>query len=163
MGALLLIIVFFMAMSVNNPPVAALDRPTTIATTPPTPTTPPTLAVTPIPAFPGQQYLDNAQMASVINKQTGQLTQATTTFKANQEIYVVFKLHGHMGAVCAVWYLNGKQGFSTSFPASAHTAWSYALAIYGTPGTASVELYWANTQSCVGQVLAQRVNFTVTA
>src|SRR5260221_11365109 len=82
----------------------------------PLPTKAPTLTVKTAPTptatiYPGQQYINNAQMASAINSSSLQPTQLTTTFKTNQKIYVTFQLHpaGHTGAVCLLWYLNGQQ------------------------------------------------------
>ena len=161
-GGFILILVYFMAIGLpggnsNNtvaPPVVSK------ATTAPTATTAPSPTAT---VYPGQQYIDNAQMASAINA-TRQPTQLSTTFKTNQKIYVTFQLHpaGHGGAVCLLWYLNGRQVSQYSFPVSANSRLSYAYSIYGSTGTAYVEIYWASTPQCTDQVLAQHVDFTVT-
>ncbi|HXR66111.1 MAG TPA: hypothetical protein VN729_09310 [Ktedonobacteraceae bacterium] len=116
-------------------------------------------------AYPGQKYIDGAQMAMGINKQTLQATNPTTTFKAGSEMYVVFNLHppSQGGAVCSYWYLAGKQVTSYPFAVKAGSHASYTFATYGSAGQAYVELYWASTKSCSDQVLAQHIEFTVTA
>lgn len=167
-GGLILIFVYFMAIgfpggSSNN------TATTNSASNGSTLTKAPTTTVAPSPAasattYPGQQYIDNAQMASAIDTTTKQPTQLTTTFKTNQKIYVIFQLHpaGHGGAVCLLWYLNGKQVTNFSFPASAYSKLSYAYSIYGQAGAGYVDIYWASTTQCTDQVLAQHIDFTVT-
>ncbi|WP_297163005.1 hypothetical protein [Thermogemmatispora sp.] len=114
-------------------------------------------------ALPGQTYIDQPQLASAINTQTGQPTQVTTTFKTNQAIYVTFALHPHgqAGAVCVYWYLNGNSVTNFAFPVRPYSQSGYSYAIYGQPGTGSVDLYWASTTQCTDRVLAQHVTFTV--
>ncbi len=167
-GGLILVFVYFMAIgfpggSSNN--TATTNNTSNGSTLTKAPTA--TVAVSPAAtatAYPGQQYIDNAQMASAIDPTTKQPTQLTTTFKTNQNIYVIFQIHppGHGGAVCLLWYLNGKQVTNFSFPASASSKLSYAYAIYGQAGTGYVEISWASTTQCTDQVLAQHVDFTVT-
>lgn len=116
-------------------------------------------------SYPGQQYIDGAQMAMGVDKHTMQPQQPTTTFKVGSTMYVVFNLHppSQGGAVCAYWYLSGKQvtSFASAVKGSNHASYTYA--IYGNPGSAYVELYWASDKSCSDKVLAQHVDFTVTA
>ncbi|WP_069804279.1 hypothetical protein [Thermogemmatispora onikobensis] len=114
-------------------------------------------------ALPGQSYIDQPQLASAVNAQTGQPTQVTTTFKTNQAIYVTFGLHPHgqAGAVCVYWYLNGNSVTNFAFPVRPYSQTGYSYAIYGQPGTGSVDLYWASTTQCTDRVLAQHVTFTV--
>ena len=116
-------------------------------------------------AYPGQQYIDGAQMAAGVDKQTLQATSPTTTFKVGSSMYVVFKLHppSQGGAVCSYWYLGGNQVTAYPFPVKATSHGSYTYATYGSAGQGYVELYWASSQSCSDKVLAQHVNFTVTA
>src|SRR6185437_9834951 len=90
---------------------------TTASTTPTAASSTPDAGATPTgTAYPGQQYIDGAQMAMGINKQTLQATNPTTTFKVGSAMYVVFNLHPPTqgGAVCSYWYLGGKQ--VTSYP-----------------------------------------------
>ena len=116
-------------------------------------------------AYPGQQYIDGAQMAAGVDQQTLQATGPTTTFKVGSPMYVVFKLHppSQGGAVCSYWYLGGKQVTAYPFPIKGGSHGSYTYATYGSAGQAYVELYWASDKSCSDKVLAQHVDFTVTA
>jgi len=165
-GGLILVFVYFLAIGLpgnNSNNTAATTR----TTTTPTPTTAPTAtaALSPTtPIYPGQQYIDNAQMASTLDPNSLQPTQLTTTFKIGQKIYATFHVHppGHSGAVCLVWYLNNKQVTNFDLPVSANSRYSYAFSFYGGSGTAYVELYWASTTQCTDRVLAQHVDFTVT-
>jgi len=115
-------------------------------------------------AYPGQQYIDGAQMAMGVDKQTMQPQQPTTTFKAGSNMYVIFHLHppSQGGAVCAYWYLNGNQvtSFASAVKGTSHASYTYA--IYSNAGPAYVELYWASDKSCSDKMLAQHVDFTVT-
>ena len=116
-------------------------------------------------AYPGQQYIDSAQMAAGIDQTTLQAVNPSTTFKVGSSMYVVFQLHppSQGGAVCSIWYLGGKQltTFASAVKPTSHASYTYA--IYGSPGQAYVELYWASSKSCSDKVLAQHVDFTVTA
>lgn len=116
-------------------------------------------------AYPGQQYIDGAQMATGVDKQTMQPQQPTTTFKVGSNMYVTFNLHppSQGGAVCSYWYLNGNQVTSYASAAKPSSRASYTYAIYSNAGSAYVELYWASDKSCSDKVLAQHVDFTVTA
>ncbi len=170
-GGILLVLVFLLSMGQpgNNPttnnnnnnsaPASthAVSSPAVSATTGSTPSATTT-------TYPGQQYITNAQMTSALPT-ASQPVQPATTFKANQTIYVTFNINsgGQGGAICLIWYLNGKASFNYAFAVGAHTTSTYAQAVYGTPGSAYVELYWASSKSCTGQVLAQHVDFTVTA
>jgi hypothetical protein len=165
-GGLILIFVYFLALGVsgNNSSNSAIKTSTPNTSTPtaaPTATTVPSPTAT---AFPGQQYINNAQMSNAVDPNSLQPTQLTTTFKTGQKIYVSFQLHppGHNGAVCIIWYLNSKQITNFSLPVSATSKYSYAYSIYGGAGAAYVELYWASTTQCTDQVLAQHVDFAVT-
>jgi hypothetical protein len=166
--ALILVFIYFMASSSaggnSNNTTASIPSPVSSPTMAATPTA--TTALTPTATvYPGRQYVDNAQMASAIDTSSLQPTQLTTTFKTNQKIYVTFQLHptGQNGAVCLLWYLNGKQTTQYSFAVSANSKLSYSYAIYSEPGSAYVEIYWASTSQCTDQVLAQHVDFSVTA
>ncbi len=103
-------------------------------------------------------------MASAIDQKTEKPTQLATTFKTNQKIYVTFQLHpaGQSGAVCLLWYLNGRQVTSYNFATGKYDIPSYSYAIYGSTGAGTVEVYWASSTSCSDKQLAQRVDFTVT-
>lgn len=165
-GGLILIFVYFLATGLlggNSSNSAKTTRTPNVST----PTTAPTATAIPSPTatiYPGQQYIDNAQMSAAVDPNTLQPSQLTTTFKTSQKIYVSFQLHpaGQAGAVCIIWYLNSKQITNFSLPVSTTSKSSYAYSIYGGVGAAYVELYWANTTQCTNQVLAQHVDFTVT-
>ncbi len=165
-GGLILVFVYFIAIGL---PWRSPNTKATTISTPKVSTTIPAPSATAIPSppattYPGQQYIDNAHMASTINTNNLQPTQLTTIFKINQKIYVTFQLHpqGHSGAVCLLWYLKSKQVANFSFTFSANSKLSYAYSIYGGAGPAYVEIYWAGTTQCINQVLAQHVDFTVT-
>jgi len=87
-----------------------------------------------------------------------------TSVKVHQTVSVVFrtKIGGRAGAICMLWYLNGQSAFNYAFPVGAHTTASYGQAMFASPGSGYVELYWASSKACTGQVLAQHVNFTIT-
>lgn len=146
----------------NTGTTPASASPTAVDTTTPTADASPTASGT---AYPGQQYIDGAQMAEGVNKKTLQPTNPTTTFKVGAAMYVVFKLHppSQGGAVCAYWYLNGNQVTPFAFAVKSTSHASYTYATYGSAGPAYVELYWASSTSCTDKVLAQHVDFTVTA
>jgi hypothetical protein len=166
-ASLILIFVYFSATGL---PGGNSSNSATTASTPnvstSTPTTVPTATAIPsqtATTYPGQQYLDNAQMSASIDPNTLQSSQLTTTFKTGQNIYVSFQVHpnGHAGAVCLIWYLTSKQIINFSLPVRATSRYSYAYAIYGGTGPAYVELYWASSTQCTDKVLAQHVDFTV--
>ncbi len=173
-GALILVFVYFMALALPSAPppnstftgTAQATTPRNAASTPaaaaPTPT------VIPSPTMNGSagaQYIDNPQMASAVNFNTAQPLQATTTFKTNQKVYVTFNLHpaGRNGAVCLYWYLDKKFIAQYPFPVTPNDQAGYSYAVYGGAGPASVEIYWASTTACGDKILAQKVQFTVTA
>ena len=168
-GGLILVFVYFMASglpSINTTSGSMETTKITGGTLPPATIAPsPTILLSPsVEAFPGQQYIDNAQLASAINTNTAQPIQTATTFKANQRIYVTFNIHpnGKSGAVCLFWYLN--KNIITQYPfavtAAANAGYSYAT--YGAAGVSYVEIYWASSTTCSDKILAQHVNFTVT-
>jgi predicted RNA-binding Zn-ribbon protein involved in translation (DUF1610 family) len=165
-GGLILILVYFLATSLSG---SNSNNSATTTSTPQVSTTKtvPTATAAPSPTttvYPGQQYIDNAQMSSAVDPNSLQPTQLTTTFKTGQKIYVAFHLHppGHGGAFCIIWYLNSKQVANFSLPVSATSKYSYAYSIYGGAGAAYVEIYWASTTQCTDQLLAQHTDFTVT-
>ncbi len=163
-GGILLIFVYFMAMGQSGNTSTAGTPVSTRAVSSPTATPSPASSPSPTATtYPGQQYINNAQMSSVQPSAT-QPAQPGTTFKVNQKLYVVFNITsaGHSGAICLTWYFNGKAVFNFAFAVGAHTTSSYAYATYGTPGPAYVELYWASSAACTDEVLAQHVDFTIT-
>ncbi len=165
-GGLILILVYFLATSLSG---SNSNNSATTSSTPHVSTTKTVPGATAAPSptttvYPGQQYIDNAQMSSTVDPNSLQPTQLTTTFKTGQKIYVAFHLHppGHSGAFCVIWYLNSKQVANFSLPVSASSKYSYAYSIYGGAGAAYVEIYWASTTQCTDQLLAQHTDFTVT-
>ncbi len=177
LAAMLLGLVYILGSSNSGSPSpnTANTNPNTTsnsATATPVSATPTTSASTPDPnatpagtAYPGQQYIDGAQMATGVNKTTLAPTNPTTTFKVGSSMYVVFNLHPPTqgGAVCSYWYLGGNQVTSYPFAVKGSSRASYTYATYGSAGQGYVELYWASSKSCSDKVLAQHVDFTVTA
>ena len=171
-GGLILVSVFFFAMELPSAgtttayPATPLATRNIIATSPAaTPPLSPTVIPSPTAgAFPGQQYIDNPQMANAVNINTAQPLLPTTTFKVNQKIFVTFNIHpdGKSGAVCLYWYLNNKSVTQFPFAVTANAKAGYSYAIYGGTGPAYVEIFWASTTSCSDKILAQHVTFTLT-
>ena len=169
-GGLILVFVYFAAMGLPSTGTtnASMGTPAATRNAFPSPTAvPPSPTVVPSPTvdtYPGQQYIDNAQMASVVNTCTAQPLQTTTIFKINRRIYVTFSIHpdGKNGAVCLFWYLNNRNIAQYPFEVTVGAKAAYSYATYGAPGTANVDIYWASTTACSDKILAQHVNFTVT-
>ncbi|MGZ3616249.1 MAG: hypothetical protein ACXWOL_05170 [Ktedonobacteraceae bacterium] len=169
-GGLILLFVYFSATGLpgsNSSTSTSITSTSTPNVSTSTPTTAPTATAVPsqtATTYPGQQYIDNAQMSATVDPTTLQPSQVTTTFKTNQKIYVSFQVHpnGHTGAVCLIWYLNSKPITNFSLPVSSTSKYSYGYSLYGGAGPAYVELYWASSTQCTDQVLAQHVDFTVT-
>jgi hypothetical protein len=169
-GGLILIFVYFMAAGL---PASSITSASTLATattnmhvSSPTAAAPsPTVVVSPTAGiYPGQQYIDNPQVANQVDIKTAQPLQTATTFKVNQKIYVTFGIHpnGKNGAVCLYWYLNTTNVTFYAFAVTTSASAGYSYAVYGGTGPAYVEIYWASTVSCSDRTLAQHVNFTVT-
>ena len=168
-GALILVFVYFLAAGLNATSSQASftsTKPTSVPTAQPSPT----VAVSPTPTFPGQQYVSNAQMANKIDTATAQPTTLATTFTAGERIYVTFNVHtpnNGAGGVCLLWYLNGQMlpGSAFAFPVTSSTS-AYSYSVINTAGAGMVEIYWtASTQpSCSdpNKVLGTRLQFTVT-
>ena len=163
-GGILLVLVYLLAVGQSGNTSTTSSTPTSATSSP---------AVTPSPAgspsptstsYPGQQYINNGQMSSV-QPSASQPALPATTFKVHQTFYVVFNINsgGHAGAVCMMWYLNGKTAFNFAFAVGAHTTASYGQATFDVPGSGYVELYWASSKACTDQVLAQHVDFTITS
>lgn len=165
-GGLLLVVVYFLAMGQSGGSPTTNSTPThTVATS--TATVTPSPAASPSPTattYPGQQYIPSAQMSSV-QPSASQSGVPATTFKVHTTFYVAFTINtgGQAGAVCTRWYLNGQFAFKYSIPVSAHTTTSYGKTIIDSPGSGYVELYWASSQDCTNEVLAQRIDFAITA
>lgn len=169
-GGLMLAVVYFMALSLpqTDATSASLSTPQSAQSIVPSPTTAKTPIVNLTPttsALPGQAYIDTAQMASAVNINTAQPLQTTTSFRENKKIYVTFAIHpnGKSGAVCLYWYLNSHTITQYPFTVTATAKAGYSFAVYGDPGAAYVDIYWASTITCSDKILAQHVIFTVTA
>jgi hypothetical protein len=162
--------------SKGNSPTASSNTPQVVATstTAPSPTTASATATATATAsasptatgtaYPGQQYISNAQMMSGASDGS-KPNQPSTTFTISDTIYVSFSVNppGTGGEVCSQWYLNGNEATHFSYPIKPTTHSLYLYANYGSAGPAYVQLYWASDKSCSDQILAQQVNFTVTA
>jgi hypothetical protein len=164
-GGILLLAVYFMAMgqSGNASRTGNNSTGTPVSSSP---TVTPSSAGSPSPttaSYPGQQYITDPQLSSV-QPSASQPAAPATTFKVHETFYVLFNIHsgGQAGAICMEWYLNGKSAFNFSFPVGPHTTASYGQATLDLPGSGYVELYWASSKDCAGEVLAQHVDFTIT-
>jgi hypothetical protein len=163
-GGLILIFVYFMTLGLPSSSTGTNTAKTNIATnSSPTTASSPASSPTATP-FPGQKYIDHAQLASSIDPTSYQAIQLTTTFKANQRIYITFQLHpaGQNGAACLLWYAHNKEFFSYPLPVYPNERMTYSYASYSGTGSGYVEIYWASTIKCTDKILAQHVNFTVT-
>jgi hypothetical protein len=174
-GWILLIVVYILSLSLPPETKHALPTRTTIQNSGVTVVGPqPTNPVTPTPeeeitpttspnTFPGQKYIDRAQMASDVNPNNATPKQATTVFKPGQRIYVTFSIHSNQsGAVCLLWYLNNKNFTHYEFSIDAASIPAYSYAIASGTGNGYVEIYWASSIQCTDKLLAQQVSFTVT-
>ena len=171
-GALLLILVYFLAAGLSPSTVQTQSitagNSVTTTTRQHTPTAVPTRITKPSPtvpagAFPAQQYVSNPQMASAVNTNTAQVIQAATTFKVGQRVYVTFTIHpnGRSGAICLQWYANAQAFSHFEFAISPGSTVAYSYTYYAASGPAYVQIYWASSVSCNDEMLAQRINFTV--
>jgi hypothetical protein len=170
-SALILIFVYFMATGLSNDAtgtgrgISQAPTATTIASSP-SPVSSPTMVVSSTPAaLPGEQFINHAQVASAINFSTAKATTRASKFSVKQRIYVTFDLHpnSQAGAVCLLWYLNGRKIAHYEFavpPGISKSAYSYA--VYQATGAGSVHIYWASSIACTNKLLAQEVNFNVT-
>src|SRR5258708_40181908 len=88
--ALILVFVYFMASGStggnSNNTTASIPLPVSSPTMAAT-STPPTAPSPTASVYPGQQYIDNAQMASAIDTSSSHPTQLTPTFKTNPQLY----------------------------------------------------------------------------
>jgi len=171
-SALILIFVYFMATGLSNdaPGTESVISQASTATTivpSPSPVSSPTVAASSTPGtLPGEQFIDNAQMASAIDFSTAKVTTPASTFSVNQKVYVTFDLHpnSQAGAACLTWYLNGKKIAHFEFavpPSISRSVYSYE--VYKAAGAGSVHIYWASSIACTDKLLAQEVNFSVTS
>ncbi|MBE3558333.1 MAG: hypothetical protein IMW89_03805 [Ktedonobacteraceae bacterium] len=167
-GGLLLLFVFFMSLGLHQSSQVTnvqTGKSTPVLKTTSAPVSPvsqsPTPAASPTPVYPGQQYIDNAQMASEVRN--GRPAQLATTFKPGQQIFVTFSIHsgGRAGAYCLLWYLNNKQISHYEHVIDPAASWGYSWAYIAGTGPAYVEIYWASTVACTDKILAQHVDFTV--
>ena len=163
-GGLMLFFIYFMALgspdNSNGISAAKTRIPVNVS-----PTRTHVSAATPVAtSFPGQKYIDHAQLSSGIDPASHQATQLTTNFKLNQPMYITFQLHpaGVSGAVCLFWYANNKQFLTYQLQVYPNEQSSYSYATYRGTGSGYVELYWASTTTCTDKILAQHVSFTVT-
>lgn len=168
-SGLILIFVYFMSLSLpplNGQPETDISNGTTSVHSSPT-VAPTPLTASPTPGFPGQQYIDNVQLARSVDSRD-QPVQVTTNFKVNQRMFVTFDIHtgGHGGTICLLWFLNTKQFNNFPLPVGPTVPNGYSYtSMPPFPGTGYVELYWGHIPSCTdpSKLLAQRVDFTVSA
>lgn len=171
MGGLILFLVYFMAPGVLTTPAQQVSTAphtpangSTHATTPTqhtVTTTPKPVATATATGNSGQKYIDSAQMASAVDKQTAEPITLATTFQSGQAIYVTFSVHANtVGAACLYWYLQDQLIVPFQMPVGPVTQ-DYSWAYYQGNGAAHVDIYWASTTACTDKVLAQSVNFTI--
>jgi len=164
-GALILIFVYFMAMGLSSNASGTDHGISPTLTGTPTALSPTLNASQSATNLPGEQFINGAQTASSIDFKTAKATEYTSTFNVNQKIYVTFHLHPaeQTGAVCLLWYLNGRKISHAQFSVSTNSRReAYSSAIYKNPGTGLVDIYWATSTDCSDKLLAQQVNFNVT-
>jgi hypothetical protein len=168
-SGLILIFVYFMSLSLpslNGQTATDINNGATPVRSSPT-TAPTQLTASPTPMFPGQQYIDNVQLARSVDARN-QPVQVTTNFKVNQRMFVTFDIHtgGHGGTICLLWFLNTKQFSYFPLPVGPTVPNGYSYtSMPPFAGTGYVELYWGHIPSCTdpSKLLAQRVAFTVSA
>jgi hypothetical protein len=168
-GSLLLILVYLVGQGVlpsgetttisnaQQTNTAKLAQTATV-TQAPTSTIPP---VTPTPVLPGQNLLNSSVLSNDFNN-----PQSSTDFKVNQKIYAILSLRvsSNTHTVCLNWYLNNQlvNAYSSEVnPASNYKY--YYWATMQTPGNGYVSISLSSTMSCTNAVLAQKLNFTVSA
>jgi hypothetical protein len=175
MGALILILVYFMAQNLTSTPTTADITTNTTAVQPaPVPTHTAIAhkakathkpAVVPTTRPTNQQYINDVQLATSVNTTTGKPVSLSNIFHVGQPVYVALTLHplAYNGAVCLKWTVNNQAipyntaiGDSTLLQMNA-----YFFFKPGTTGQGSVDVAWANTTSCANAVAVQHLNFTV--
>ncbi|GCE11458.1 hypothetical protein KTT_13170 [Tengunoibacter tsumagoiensis] len=176
LGGILLFVIYFLAQGLSSHSDVTQGS-TNSGTTPVAQTQPTTAPATPTPAktaiatptastnLPGKDYIVTAQMASAVDEKTGKISQPETTFKVNEQVFVAWQAdpHGKAGAVCLQWTFNGQHDKDTDVQVAMKASYPYSYSYFypGIAGPASVELYWASTTDCTDQVLAQKLDFTV--
>lgn len=171
-AALILMFVYFMAMGLSsNTPAGVVGTsyaPTVTSSLSPTPaaslTSTPTASATKAD-LPGEQFISEAETATAVDTTTSKALDPVTTFSVNQKVYITFHLHpaGQAGAVCLLWYLNGKETAQFEFSVSPADEAAYSYAIFRQAGAGYVDIFWASTTACTDKLLAQHVVFDVTS
>jgi hypothetical protein len=126
--------------------------------------TPTPLPVTPTPTLPSQGLLDTSVLASVFNEQTGQIIQTATSFKVNQKIYIVLRLHPgtNSHAVCLNWYLNDQSVNKFPLEVDPYSNYNYySYTMMSTTGNGYVEISLASTTACTDAIVAKKLPFTI--
>jgi hypothetical protein len=168
-AAVILISVHFtvVGLSSNTPDVSVSTSPTAVVTSSlsPTTTTFATATAAAAASLPGASFIYKAEMASAVDSNSGKAATLATTFSVSQRIYVILQLHpaNQAGAVCLLWYLNGKETTHFEFPVGPTDTIAYSYTIDRQPGAGYVDIYWASTTACINPLLAQHVLFNVTA
>ncbi len=173
-GALILVLVYFMAIGLASDRhagglgVSNVSLVASVQVSTPVPTA--VLAVTPTVSataidLPTNPFITEAETASGVDSAASKAIHPTTMFRVNERVYMVLHLHpaSQGGAVCLLWYLNGKETGQFEFAISAGETIAYSYTIYEQVGAGYVDVYWASTTSCGDKLLAQHVVFTVTA
>ena len=167
-AALILLFVYFMAIGLSNNTPAG-DLGTSLAPTvtsslnsTSTPILTPTTSATAID-LPADGFITKAETAGAVDPTTSKAIDPATTFRVNQKIYITLHLHlaGQTGAVCLLWYLDGKETSHSEFSIGPTENVAYSYTIYTQAGAGYVDVYWASTTDCADKLLAQHVVFNV--
>src|SRR5260370_41185511 len=101
-SALILVFVYFMATGLSNDTPgtgSVISQASTATTIVPSPSrvSSPTVAASSTPEnLPGEQFIDNAQLASAIDFPSAKVTTSPSHFTVNQHTYVTFDLHPNL-------------------------------------------------------------------
>jgi hypothetical protein len=177
-GIIIMAFVFIMAQSLSPNNLAsstsakskphAASVPTQPAVTP----TPTTAQATPTltPTITANQYINNVNLASSVDVNTGTALQTATEFHANQSIYVTMTIQqaAYNGAVCLDWSVNNQAyPYVNSATPSGATYLTQTNAYFyykpGIIGNGIVKVSWASSTACTDKVLIQTLNFIVIA
>ena len=174
-GALLLILVYFMAQNLTIAPTSADTNTSATPVQNPPLSTPTSVVhkaelthktiVAPTSTPTNQQYIDNVHLATSVDTTTGKPVSLSNIFYVQQPIYVTLTLHpsAYNGAICLKWTVNNQSipyntaiGNSTLLQMNA-----YFFFKPGTAGQGTVDVAWAATTSCTNAVAIHHLDFTV--
>ena len=167
-AALMLLFVYFMAIGLSKD-TSSGDLGTSLAPTvtaslnsTSTPILTATAAAT-ASDVPADGFITRAETAGAVDATTSKAIEPATTFSVNQKIYITLRLHpaGQSGAVCLLWYLDGKETSHFEFSVGPTETVAYSYSIYTQAGAGYVDIYWASSTDCADKLLARHVVFNV--